>query len=99
MVDVTRQDLSKYRLAKAAEMLATAKRDLAAGDFASANNRAYYCIFHAMRAVLALDGGGLQKALGGHRPLCAAIPKDAAVARPLRQADRQCLPDPQPQRL
>ena len=91
MADVTRQDLSKYRLAKAAEMLATAKRDLAAGDFASANNRAYYCIFHAMRAVLALDGGGLQKALGGHRPLCAAIPKDAAVARPLRQADRQCL--------
>ena len=69
MADVTRQDLSKYRLAKAAEMLATAKRDLAAGDFASANNRAYYCIFHAMRAVLALDGGGLQKALGGHRPL------------------------------
>ena len=98
MADVTRQDLSKYRLAKAAEMLAAARRDLAAGDFASANNRAYYCIFHAMRAVLALDGGGLQKALGGHRPLCAAIPENAAVARPLRQVDRQRLPDPQPQR-
>lgn len=61
MADVTRQDLSKYRLAKAAEMLATAKRDLAAGDFASANNRAYYCIFHAMRAVLALDGEDYKK--------------------------------------
>ena len=56
MADVTRQDLSKYRLAKAAEMLATAKRDLAAGDFASANNRACYCIFHAMRAVLRSTG-------------------------------------------
>ena len=61
MADVTRQDLSKYRLAKAAEMLATAKRDLAAGDFASANNRAYYCIFHAMRAVLVLDGEDYKK--------------------------------------
>ena len=37
-------------------MLKTAKRDLEAGDFASANNRAYYCIFHAMRAALALTG-------------------------------------------
>ena len=27
-----------------------------AEDYASANNRAYYCIFHAMRAVIALDG-------------------------------------------
>jgi len=36
-------------------MLISAKRDIAAGDYASTNNRAYYCIFHAMRAVLALD--------------------------------------------
>ena len=54
--DMTLTDLSKYRLAKAAEMLETARRDLNAADYASANNRAYYCIFHAMRAVIALDG-------------------------------------------
>lgn len=54
-------DLSRYRLDKAREMLATAKRDMHAEDYASANNRAYYCIFHAMRAVLALDGEDYQK--------------------------------------
>lgn len=54
-------DLSRYRLDKASEMLETAKRDMHAEDYASANNRAYYCIFHAMRAVLALDGEDYQK--------------------------------------
>lgn len=53
--------LSQYRLEKAEDMLATAKRDLFAQDFASTNNRAYYCIFHAMRAVLALDGEDFKK--------------------------------------
>lgn len=61
MPDISLLDLSKYRLNKAAEMLETAKRDLAAGDYASANNRAYYCIFHAMRAVLALNGEDFKK--------------------------------------
>ena len=42
-------------------MLASAKRDIEAGDFASANNRAYYAIFHAMRSVLALDGEDFKK--------------------------------------
>lgn len=42
-------------------MLASAHRDMAAEDYASANNRAYYCIFHAMRAVLALDGEDYKK--------------------------------------
>lgn len=44
-------DLSKYRLAKAAETLETAKRDMHAEDYASANNRAYYCIFHAISKI------------------------------------------------
>ena len=61
MPDMTLLDLSKYRLAKAGETLATAKRDLHAEDYASANNRAYYCIFHAMRAVIALDGEDYKK--------------------------------------
>lgn len=59
--DVTLIDLSKYRLSKSVETLATAKRDLNAEDYASANNRAYYCIFHAMRAVIALDGEDYKK--------------------------------------
>ena len=61
MPDMTLIDLSKYRLAKAAETLETAKRDMNAEDYASANNRAYYCIFHAMRAVIALDGEDYKK--------------------------------------
>lgn len=58
-------DLSKYRLEKSHDMLKAALRDMGNEDYASANNRAYYSIFHAMRAVLALeqkdflsDGGG-----------------------------------------
>ena len=46
---------------KAGEMHAAALRDLREQDYASANNRAYYCIFHAMRAVLALDGEDYKK--------------------------------------
>ena len=49
-------ELSRYRLEKSLEMLSASKRDANVNDYASANNRAYYCIFHAMRAVLALDG-------------------------------------------
>ena len=61
MLDRTLYDLSAYRLEKSSEMLAGAKREYDAGDYASANNRAYYCIFHAMRAVLALDGQDFKK--------------------------------------
>lgn len=42
-------------------MLLSAKRDFEAQDYTSANNRAYYCIFHAMRAVLALDSVDFKK--------------------------------------
>ena len=61
MPEITNVSLSKYRLQKAKEMLASAHRDMAAEDYASANNRAYYCIFHAMRAVPALDGEDYKK--------------------------------------
>ena len=61
MPDITKIDLSRYRMRKAQEMLASAKRDMEAKDYASANNRAYYAIFHAMRAVLALDGEDYKK--------------------------------------
>lgn len=61
MPDITRIDLSRYRLQKAKEMLASAKRDMDAEDYASANNRAYYAVFHTMRAVLVLDGEDYKK--------------------------------------
>ena len=61
MPDITGIDLSRYRLQKAKETLASAIRDMDAEDYASANNRAYYAIFHAMRAVLALDGEDYKK--------------------------------------
>lgn len=49
-------DLSRYRFRRAEETLAAAQRERNAGDYYSANNRAYYCVFHAIRAILALDG-------------------------------------------
>lgn len=61
MGELTRIGLSRYRLEKSAEMLAAAQREMTAKDYATANNRAYYCIFHAMRAVLALDGEDFKK--------------------------------------
>ena len=61
MLERTRKELSQHRLQKAQEMLTTARRDWDAQDYASANNRAYYCIFHSMRAVLALDGEDYKK--------------------------------------
>lgn len=61
MFEVQPADLARYRLQKANDMLQSAYRDIEADDYASANNRAYYCIFHAMRAVLALDNEDFQK--------------------------------------
>lgn len=49
-------DISKVRLEHAKECLQDAKLLLAGGSYRSAANRAYYTVFHAMRAVLALDG-------------------------------------------
>ena len=52
----TIEDFSKYRIEKAKETLKTAEFILEEGnDYASANNRAYYAIFYAIRAVLALE--------------------------------------------
>ena len=49
------KSLSQYRVERSEAMLLSAKRDFDAEDYASANNRVYYCLFHAIRAVLALD--------------------------------------------
>jgi len=48
-------DLASARLQQARDCLQTAEVVIAAGLFKDAANRTYYCIFHAMRALLALD--------------------------------------------
>lgn len=50
------KDLSKYRLQRAEEDIRTARINLENGLYKGAINRAYYAIFHAIRAVNALDG-------------------------------------------
>jgi uncharacterized protein (UPF0332 family) len=56
--------LAKYRLEKAKETYMTALDNLYNSKYLDANNRAYYSIFHAIRAVLALDGVDFKKHSG-----------------------------------
>ena len=48
-------DLSRYRLEKAKEDLATAKGNCLDNHYRASVNRSYYAIFHALRALTALD--------------------------------------------
>ncbi len=48
-------DLSELRLAKAREDLDTALDNLKSGKYRASVNRSYYAVFHALRAVTALD--------------------------------------------
>jgi uncharacterized protein (UPF0332 family) len=63
-MDNNRLQYSKYRLAKAQESLNSAEIDLANQQASTAVNRAYYCIFHSIRAVLAIDGFDSKKHSG-----------------------------------
>ena len=54
-MDGSVKDLSKYRMAKAKEDLATARRTFDDGSYRASVNRSYYAIFHALRAITALD--------------------------------------------
>lgn len=62
--DTTKTGLAKYRLEQARECLDTAVREVEGGSYKCAANRSYYCIFHAMRAVLAIDGFDSKKHSG-----------------------------------
>ncbi len=55
------KDLARYRLEIAKEDLNTAYRNLEEADYRAANNRAYYAIFHAIEACLALDSKGYKR--------------------------------------
>ena len=56
--------LSKYRLEQAKEFLSSAIKNLEMNELKTANNRAYYSVFHSMRAVLALDEVDFKKHSG-----------------------------------
>ena len=56
-----RKDLSRYRLERAAEELDISRHLLTSGNYNASANRSYYAIFHALRAVLALDGFDAKK--------------------------------------
>lgn len=58
------EDYSKYRYEKSKEDLDAAKLLFENNSYGAANNRAYYCIFHAIRSVLALDGFDSKKHSG-----------------------------------
>jgi len=64
MLDGNKKDLCKYRIEKAHECLKSAKLLKDSGDYTSAANRSYYSIFHAVRAVMALDGEDRKKHSG-----------------------------------
>lgn len=48
-------EYAQYRLDRAKEDLETAKSNFAEGHYRAANNRAYYSIFHSLRAALAME--------------------------------------------
>lgn len=56
MTDEEKRILSDVRLGKARENLTAGRNLISSGDYRIAATRTYYAIFHAMRAVLALDG-------------------------------------------
>ena len=60
----TQKDYARYRLRKSREDLDAARLLYNNGSYRTANNRAYYSIFHAIRAVLALDSFDSKKHSG-----------------------------------
>ena len=54
--DKLHRDYAKYRISRAKEDLDTAHMLYEAGKYRIANNRAYYAIFHAMRAANIVKG-------------------------------------------
>ncbi len=57
-------DLCRYRLEKAQGFLQAAKTTLDLQLYDTAANRSYYAIFHAVRALLALEGKDFKKHSG-----------------------------------
>ena len=64
MLDELLQSSVNMRIEKAKECLSDAEKNIVGGSFATAANRSYYAIFHAMRAVLVTDGFSSKKHSG-----------------------------------
>lgn len=64
MLEQARKDLSTHRLKRAEELINEAETLFDAKGYKGANNRAYYAVFSAMRAVLALDGEDFKRHSG-----------------------------------
>jgi len=60
----TQKSLMQYRLETASKSLAAAKILVDAQAYKDAANRSYYCVFHSIRAVLAIDGFDSKKHSG-----------------------------------
>ena len=93
MDEETVESLAKYRLVKGRETLNTAEIIFKeVRDYTSANNRAYYAIFYAIRAVLALE----QKDFKRHKDVIAYFNKNyinkdifpKSIGRKIAQAQR-----------
>ena len=56
MGSLSRKDLCEYRLSEAEQCLKTAKNLIELGDYKAAANRSYYCIYHSIRSIIALEG-------------------------------------------
>ena len=57
----TVKDLVLYRVQTAKDDLSSARILLRAGEYKGANNRAYYAIFHAIKAVHAVNGDAFKR--------------------------------------
>ena len=55
MEEQEKMGLSRYRMSRAERLLSTARRVQQFGDFNSVIDRVYFCVFHSMGAVFALD--------------------------------------------
>ena len=64
MYSTEQKELSLYRLSKAEAYLKDAQTTLKMGLYDTAANRSYYAVFHAMRALLALEGKDFKKHSG-----------------------------------
>ena len=62
--DAAQKDYARYRLERAGEDLEVARLLFDNGSYRAANNRAYYAIFHSLRAVLAFDNFDSKKHSG-----------------------------------
>jgi uncharacterized protein (UPF0332 family) len=61
VLEESKIELAKHRLATAKEDYIAALDLVKCGHYKAANNRAYYAIFHSIRAILALEGLDFKK--------------------------------------